>query len=49
MKAEVYKLIISNLVNILTDLNNLKTNVDDLGVDKLKILPVDMKKLSDVQ
>ena len=29
-----------------TSLNNLKTKVDDLDVTKLKIVPVDFKKLS---
>ena len=29
-------------------MNNLKTKVDDLDVGKLKIVPVDLKKLSDV-
>ena len=44
MKAEVNKLDI----NVLTSLNNLKTKVDDLDVGKLKTVPVDLKKLSDV-
>ena len=48
MKAEVNKLDINKLVNIQTSLNNLKTNVDDLDVGKLKTVPVDLKKLSDV-
>ena len=29
-------------------MNNLKTKVDDLDVGKLKTVPVDLKKLSDV-
>ena len=29
-------------------MNNLKTKVDDLDVGKLKTIPVDLKKLSDV-
>ena len=29
-------------------MNNLKRNVDDLDVDKLKTVPVDLKKLSDI-
>ena len=29
-------------------MDNLKTKVDDLDVGKLKIVPVDLKKLSDV-
>ena len=48
MKAEVYQLYINILVNGPTSLNNLKTNVNDLDVGKLKIVPVDLKKLSDV-
>ena len=47
-KAEVDKLDINILVNVLTSLNNLKTKVDDLDVAKLKTVPVDLKKLSDV-
>ena len=29
-------------------LNNLNTKVDDLDIDKLQIVPVDLKQLSDV-
>ena len=29
-------------------MNNLKTEVDNLDVDKLKTAPIDLKKLSDV-
>ena len=29
-------------------MNNLKTKVDDLDIDKLKTIPVDLKKVSDV-
>ena len=35
LKAEVNKLDISKLVNVLTSLNNLKTKVDDTDVGKL--------------
>ena len=35
------------MVNVPTGLNNLK-QVDDLDVGKLKTVPVDLKKLSDV-
>ena len=42
MKAEVYKLDINKLTNVPTSLNN-KNNLD---VDKVKIVPVDLKKLS---
>ena len=36
------------MFNVPTSLNNLKTKVDDLDVDKLKTVPVDLKKLSDI-
>ena len=36
------------MVTVSTSLNNLKTKVDDLGVGKLKTVPVDSKKLIDV-
>ena len=49
MKAEGDKLDFNKLVNVSTSLNNLKTKVDDLDVDKLKAIPVDLKKLSDVE
>ena len=39
---------INKLINVPTSLNNSKTKVDDLDVGKLKTLPVDLKKLSDV-
>ena len=32
------------MVNIPTGLNNLKTKVDDLDVDKMKTVPVNLKK-----
>ena len=48
LKAEVEKLDVNKLTNIRTSLNNLKTTVDDLDVGKLKTVPVDLKKLSDV-
>ena len=43
MKAEVDQLGISKLTNVPTSLNNLK-----IYVDKLKTVPVDLKKLSNV-
>ena len=46
MKAEVEKLDINRVVNVLTSLNNLKIKVDDLDVGKLKTVPIDLK-LSD--
>ena len=36
------------MVNVPTSLNNLETKINDLGVGKLKTVPVDLKKLSDV-
>ena len=48
LKAEVNKLDINKLTNFSTSLNNLKTKVDDLDLGKLKAVPVDLKKLSDV-
>ena len=41
LKAETDKLEVNKLVNIPTCLNNLKTKVEDLDVDKLKTVPVD--------
>ena len=48
MKAEVDKLHINKPINVSTSWNNLKTKVDDLSVDKLKTVPVDLNKLSNV-
>ena len=50
LKVEVDKTYINKLVNVPTNLNNLKTKarVDDLDVGKLKTVPVDLKKLNDV-
>ena len=36
------------MINIPTGLNNLKAKADDLDVGKLKTVPADLKKLSDV-
>ena len=36
---------INKLVNVQTDLNNLKTKVDDLDVDDLKAVLVTLKKV----
>ena len=47
MKAVVDKLDIAKLINVSTSLNNSKTKVDYLDVGKSKIIPVDLKKLSD--
>ena len=48
MKAEVDKPYINKPVNVPTGLNNSNTKVNDLDVGKLKTVPVDLKKLSDV-
>ena len=48
LKAEVDKIDNAKLVNILTNLNTLKTNVNDLNIGKLKTVHKDLKKLSDV-
>ena len=48
MKAEVDKKDINKLVNVPTSLNNSKKRVDDLNFGKLKTVPVDLKKLSDI-
>ena len=50
LKVETDKTYINKLVNVPTNLNNLKTKgkVDGLDVGKLKTVPVDLKKLSDV-
>ena len=47
-QAEVDKQNIAKLVNVSTSLNNLKTKVDDLYVGKLKPVPIDFRKLSNV-
>ena len=46
--AELENLGINKLVDFRTNLNNLKTKVDDLDAGKLKNVSVDLKKLSDV-
>ena len=47
-KGVVGKLGINKLVIVLFGLDNLKIEVEDLDVDKLKTFPVDLKELSDV-
>ena len=46
LKAEFDKLGIKKLDNVPTSLNNLKTKKHDLDVGNLKILTVDLKKVS---
>ena len=48
MKAEVDKLDINKLVNVPTNSNNLKTNVDDCDIGKSKTVSVDLKKITDL-
>ena len=48
LKTEIDILTINKRVNISTNLNNFETKVDDLNVGKLKAVPVDLNKLSDV-
>ena len=36
------------MLNVLTSLSNLNTNVDDLDVNRLKAVLADLKKISDV-
>ena len=44
LKAEVDKVDGNKLVNILSGFNNYETKVDDVDSDKLKTVPVDLKK-----
>ena len=48
LKAEISKLDINELVKVRTVLNDLKTKIGDLNVGKLKTVPTDLKKISDV-
>ena len=48
MKTDVHKPDINKFVSVPTNWNNLKSNVDDLDVGKLKTAPADLKKLNDV-
>ena len=45
LNTEVDKLDINKLVNVPTNLNNLKTNVDNLDVGKFKTVSVDLIKI----
>ena len=42
--AKVDSIEINKLVNVSTGLKNLKTKLEDLDADKLKTVPVDLKK-----
>ena len=48
MKADIDKQDINELVNVPTRVSNSKTKADDLDVTKLKTVPIDLNKLSDV-
>ena len=48
LKDEVDKIDINKLVNFPTSLNNLEIKKDNLDVGKLKFIPADLKKLSDI-
>ena len=45
LKTEIGKLDINKFVKVPTDLNNLITKVDDADVDKIKAVPVELKKV----
>ena len=45
LKAIVDKVYITKLINFSTNLNNVKTKVDDLDASKLKTVAVDLKKI----
>ena len=45
MKADVEQLDINKLVNVSTSFDNLKLNVDDLDVRKLKAVSINLKKI----
>ena len=47
LKAELDNIDIHKLVNAPSSLNNLKTKVDTLDVDKLRFVHIDLKKISD--
>ena len=47
-KGEVDKQDINKLTNVPTEFDNLEAKVNDLDIFKLKTVPVDLKKLSDV-
>ena len=48
LKVEVDMLDVNDLIKFSTGLNNLKAEVDDSDVGKLKTVPKDLQKLSDV-
>ena len=48
VKPDVDKSVADKLKNVLTNLRNFKTKVDELDVDKLVPIPVGLSKLSEV-
>ena len=45
LKAELGKLDINKMTNVPTSLNNLKTKIDNLDVDRLKLVPAEENKV----
>ena len=45
-ELKLNKLGINKKVHVTTSFNNLKTNIDDLDVGKLKTVPVDLKQIN---
>ena len=48
LKVEINKLDTNKLINALTDLNDLRAKIDDLDLGKLKMVPLDLEKVSDL-
>ena len=48
LKVEINKLDTNKLINALTDLNDLRAKIDDLDLRKLKMVPIDLEKVSDL-
>ena len=48
MKFDLGKLNIDKFINVPTSLNNLETKINGLDAGKLKTVPIDLEKLSDV-
>ena len=48
LKVEINKLDTKKLINALTDLNDLRAKIDDLDLGKLKMVPIDLEKVSDL-
>ena len=48
LKVGINKLDTNKLINALTDLNDLRAKIDDLDLGKLKMVPIDLEKVSDL-